>query len=191
MTCFREGQPGERVQPGDLIRIERPAGTAPQLAELDWPEAHADHAIHREAYRTERRPQLAMAAFTKHDVVPAIVRRAAGVLDRREPRDTLVELDACLEIPQLLGRRLAEHAHGVLALDDGRGAREAERKLAVRREDDQARAVRIESAGIDPPAVARTRQLEQRLGILAVARGARLGVLVVREMLMLRPSLLG
>jgi hypothetical protein len=133
-----------------------------------------------------------MATFTKHDVIPAIVRATAGLLDRREPRDALVELDPGLEIPKLLRRRLAEHAHGVLAFDDRRGARETERKLPIGREDDQARAVRIESTDIDPTAVARTRQLKQRLGILAAFRRARrLGVLVVCEMLMFRACLLG
>ena len=133
-----------------------------------------------------------MATFAKHDVVPAVVRGAAGMLDRREPRDALVELHPGLEILKLLGRRLAEHAHGVLAFDDGGGTRETERKLPVGREDDQARSVRIERADVDPTTVARARQLDQRLGILpAIRRAWRLGVLVVREMLMLRACLLG
>jgi hypothetical protein len=132
-----------------------------------------------------------MATFAQHDVVPAIVRRAAGVLDRREPRDALVELHSDLEIAKLLGRRLAEDPHRVLAFDDRRRAREAKRELSVSREDDQARAIGIERADVDPASVARARQLEQRLRILAVVRRARLGVLVVREMLMLRACLLG
>jgi hypothetical protein len=92
----RRRETGQRVQALDLFRVQRPARPAAELTELDRPEAHADDSIHGEAHRAKRRAQLAMAAFAQNDVIPAIVPRAACVLDRCDSRNALIQFHANL-----------------------------------------------------------------------------------------------
>src|SRR4029453_18152225 len=143
----------------------------------------ANQATHREAKRFEQAPELAIASFLDHDVVPMIGAFAAAILELLDLCRSVIELDARCERSLLLGRERAHHPDRVLALDLVARMHHLVRELARVREQQQPFGIEIESPDRDPLAVADVGKLleHRRTTFGIVARDDLAGRLVIHE----------
>src|SRR4029077_18567001 len=116
---------------GDRLRIETaPSAAARIRRQHERAEAHAHQAAYRHAERFEHASHLAVASLAQHHLVPAVGPAPAARRNAVELRRTVVERDTAGELFHLLARKLAPHAHRVLALDLAAGVHEAIGQLA-------------------------------------------------------------
>src|SRR5260221_7259126 len=121
---------GRRSGAASRLRLERseqprgipglelaPLPAAQMRRQEDRPEAHAHQTAHGDSERLEHAPNLAVAPFAQHDLVPAVRSAAPARGDAVEPGRTVVEGDPLSQSAELLARKLAPHPHRVLALD--------------------------------------------------------------------------
>src|SRR5216117_614898 len=105
-------------QPRGLSGLELAPLAATQMRrQPDGPEAHAHQAAHGDSKGLEHSPDLAVAPFAQHDLVPAVRSAASARGDAVESGRAVFENDPLSESAQLLARELAPHPHRVLALD--------------------------------------------------------------------------
>ena len=108
--------------------------------------------------RLEQPPHQPVASFGDHHPVPAVHPFAAAVLDRFEPGRSVHQFDAGRQLPELLGRQRAEHAHGVLALVAEARMHQGVGEVTRVGEDQQAAGVEVEAPDRQPLAAAQPRK---------------------------------
>ena len=126
---------------------------------------------------------LAVAALSQNDPVPAVRTLPALLHDAAEPRGTIVEFHAALEVPQHLRVHAAQHAYRVFAIHPVARVHEAVRELAVGREQHHPGGVDVKPANRHPALITKAGQaLEDGGTALRVAAGGHLsGRLVIKE----------
>src|SRR5437867_13446753 len=125
----------------------------------DWPEAHAHQAAHGDPERLEHAPDLTVAPFAQHDLVPAVRSAAPARGDAVEPGWAVVESDPLSESAELFARELAPHPHRVLALDLVARMHQPVSELARVGEEQEAARVEIQPADRDPVTAPHSRQM--------------------------------
>src|SRR5213594_3472593 len=124
----------------------------------DWPEAHAHQAAHGDPERLEHAPDLTVAPFAQHDLVPAVRSAAPARGDAVEP-GWAVESDPLSESAELFARELAPHPHRVLALDLVARMHEPVGELARVREEQETAGIEVQPADRDPVTTPNSRQI--------------------------------
>src|SRR5712691_10739576 len=79
-----------------------PLPAAQERRQAERPEAHAHQAAHGDSECLEHAPDLAVAPFAQHDLVPAVRSGAAARLDAVEPCRTVLQHDPARERQELL-----------------------------------------------------------------------------------------
>src|SRR5207247_3304853 len=118
--------------------------------QADGSEAYAHQAAHGDSKGLEHSPDLAVAPFAQHDLVPAVRSAASARGDAVESGRAVFENDPLSESAQLLARELAPHPHRVLALDLVARVRQPVGELARVGEEQEADRVEVQAADCAP-----------------------------------------
>jgi hypothetical protein len=82
-----------RVQCGDFIGAEQPPTPRPQIAQAQWPHAHAPQLQHRVMNRLHHPPHLALASFVNNHAQPLVTALFGEPLDLRRSQRALLAFD--------------------------------------------------------------------------------------------------